>query len=89
MVVKTQMFWVYEMVEDFLEGWGFDIAIPNEKDVIPMNDMSRQEIFQHFGATNELKTFENALEKTLGKYTVNMVNQRGHIQFYITQLTEE
>ena len=90
MIVKTKNVWVYESVEQFLEGWTFDIAIEDENGVIPMSDMSNEEIFQHFGATTELETFVNALEKTPGKYAViQYMPSAGYIEFIIFQLDED
>ena len=90
MVVKTKNVWFYESVEQFLEGWTFDIAIEDENGVMPMSNMSREEIFQHFGATTEWETFENALEKTSGKYALSLnMPSAGYIEYIVFQLDED
>ena len=90
MIVKTKNVWIYESVEQFLMCWGFDIAIEDENGVIPMQDMSSEEIFQHFGAENEFETFENALDKTPGKYAVSLnMPSAGWLEFIVIQLDED
>ena len=89
MVVKTKNVWFYESVEQFLEGWSFDIAIEDENGVMPMSNMNRKEIFQHFSANDELETFENALEKIPGKYAVSVLLPVSKMQFIVFQLDED
>jgi len=78
-----------EFLEGWLEGWSFDIAIEDENGVMPMSNMSRKEIFQHFGANDELETFENVLEKTPGKYAVSVLLPVSKMEFIIFQLDED